>query len=132
MSLVQIMKSNARQYLSVAVLALAVRAAQVHGSDTGGHILIGQEASATERYAARELQRYLYQLSGSLLSVETAKADSRLSGRVFVLGTSRSNPLIAKLAEAGEVRVSAADPGPQGYVLKKIGRASSTSTLANR
>ena len=86
--------------------------------------VIGQNASAMEQYAARELQRYLYQVSDSFLPIETAKPGGKLSGRVFLLGTRESNPLIAELADEGQVQISASDPGPQGYVLKKAGQAS--------
>jgi hypothetical protein len=77
-----------------------------------------------EQYAARELQRYLYQVSGSFLAIETAKPDGTLSGQVFLLGTRESNPLIARLAEEAQIQISASDPGPQSYVLKKVGQAS--------
>jgi hypothetical protein len=117
-------RRNATLHVLIIVLTLGGSATQVAGADKRGHILIGQNASAMEQYAARELQRYLYQVSGSLLPIEAAKPESKLSGRVFVLGTSGSNPLIAKLAEEGQVQISAANPGPQGYVLKRLGRTS--------
>src|SRR5664279_5398894 len=97
---------NATLYLSIIVLALGVSVTQVAGVDKGARILVGQNASAMEQYAARELQRYLYQVSGSLLPVETARPESKPSGQVFVLGTSRSNPLVARLAEEGQVQIS--------------------------
>ena len=116
--------SMAKQQLSIilAVIALGVGWARLSAADKSGHIVIGQNASDMEHYAARELQRYLNQILGSLLTIETAKPDGTLSGRVFLLGTRESNPLIAKLAEESLIQVSASDPGPQGYVLKKAGQ----------
>jgi hypothetical protein len=103
------------------MVALAISATQVSGAGKSGCIVIGPKASAIEQYAARELQRYLYQVSGSFLAIEIAKPERVLPGPLFLLGTRDSNPLIAQLAEAGQVQISAADPGPQGYVLKKAG-----------
>jgi hypothetical protein len=82
----------------VILVALAISATQLPAKDGNGHILIGPKASPMEQYAARELQRYLYQVSGSLLTIDTAQPGSTLSGRVFLLGTLDSNPLIAELA----------------------------------
>jgi hypothetical protein len=113
-----------RLSILLAAIALAVGPTQLPAADTTGHIVIGPNAPALEQYAARELQRYLYQVSGAFLPIETAKPDRKLAGRAFLLGTRESNPLIAGLAEAGQIQISASDPGPQGYVLKKLGPAS--------
>ncbi len=127
--------STSKQHLTiiVTVIALAIGPTQLRAAHTSGHIVIGPNASAIEQYAARELQRYLYQVSGSLLAIEKAEPNRTLSGQVFLLGTRDSNPLIAQLAEAGQVQISATDPGPQGYVLKRVAQASplprSTETL---
>ena len=104
--------------LIIATVALGAR--EGFASARGGKILLGNNASALEQYAARELQRYLYQVSGSLLEIEAAVPGARLSGAVFVLGRRESNPLIAELADEGKLQISAAHPGPQGYVLKKV------------
>jgi hypothetical protein len=127
--------STSKQHtpIIIAVIAIAFGAWQAPGADRGGHIIIGQSASAMEQYAARELQRYLYQVSGSFLPIESVNLEARLAGPVFVIGTRASNPLIAKLAAEGQIQISTTDPGPQSYVLKKVGQASrmpnSTETL---
>ena len=117
----------------LAVIALTVAPTQLRATNRGGQIVIGPNAPAMEQYAARELQRYLYQVSGSFLPIESVNLEARLAGPVFVIGTRESNPLIAKLAAEGQVQVSTTDPGPQSYVLKKVGQASrmpnSTATL---
>ncbi len=113
---------NAKQQVSILMFALVVSVTQLFGADKGGHIFIGREASAIEQYAARELQRYLYEVSGTLLPVETARPGSKLSGQAFVVGTARSNPLVARLEAEGQVRVSAADPGCRGMCSRRWGR----------
>ena len=93
--------SNSKQHLSIilAVIALALGPMRLHAADKGGHIVVGADASAMEQYAARELQRYLYQVSGSFLTIETPRSNGMLAGRLFLLGTRESNPLIVKLAD---------------------------------
>ena len=112
-----------RKALLLSLIVLMFVQAQLPGAETRGQIFIGPGASAMEQYAARELQRYLYQVSGSLLTIETARRGAAPTGQVFLLGTRDSNPLIAELAEAGQLQVSTSDPGPQGYVLQKVGQA---------
>gem|GEM_PF-3648060 len=80
-------------------------------------IVIGAKASELERYASKELQRYLYQLSGTLPEIQTEPKN--LDRPTFIIGQTRTNAIIAKLASTHQVEVSPSDPGPQGYVLKK-------------
>lgn len=81
-------------------------------------IVIGAEASEIEQYAARELQRYLYALSGTLLPITTdAKANSDAA---FVVGQPGTNKKISEYVQAGLLKVSPEDPGEQGYVLKSF------------
>jgi hypothetical protein len=85
-------------------------------SKVQGEILIGRNAGPLETYAAKELQRYLYQLSGSLLEInENSRAVRKPS---FVIGRTASNPIIKKLLAEGKIRLSPAEPGLEGYVLK--------------
>jgi hypothetical protein len=81
-------------------------------------IVVGRHASATEHYAAAELQRYLYQLSGALLEIKTETSANRQPA--FVVGQVETNSLLRQLVSAGRVKVSEQDPGPQGYVLKRL------------
>src|ERR1022692_4450407 len=107
--------SKLRLSILLAVAAMTFAPTKLFAVDRSGHIVIGANASALEHYAARELQRYLYQVSGSFLAIETARSEEKRSGQVFLLGTRESNPLIAKLADEGQIQISATDPGPQGY-----------------
>lgn len=83
-----------------------------------GQIVIGANAPETERYAARELRRYLYQLSGEHLPIRPDTAGAK--GPSFVVGTPATNPRIAGLIQDGRLVLTPDDPGPQGYVLKHL------------
>src|SRR5689334_18257632 len=75
-----------RLCLSLLLVATAFGPREGFASARGGRILLGENASPMEQYAARELQRYLYQVSGSLLRIEAAAPAVKLSGLVFLLG----------------------------------------------
>jgi hypothetical protein len=71
-------------------------------------ILQSAHSGATEDYAARELSRYVYALSGNLPTITTSKITT--SG--YILGRRGTHPLIDELLKQ--------PIGPQGYALKKI------------
>ncbi len=87
-------------------------------ASASAEILIGAKASELEQYAAKELQRYLYQISGTLLKIRSGQQE--IGKPSFVIGTAESNPILQKLVLAKTLLVSPSDPGPQGYALKKI------------
>ena len=80
-------------------------------------IVTGSEASTIEDYAARELQRYLYQLTGSHPELIT-DADY-IDGPAFFVGRRENHSGIAALS-GDELHVSPEDPGPEGYVLRTV------------
>jgi hypothetical protein len=98
-------------------LAPLIASGQSKQSKSPVQIILGSTASEMERYAAKELQRYLYQISGTLPSISTNTAS--VSKPSFVVGMMSSNPLLAKLVKNGLLSISQSDPGPQGYVLKR-------------
>ena len=79
-------RSTQRLSILLAVIALAVVPTHLPATESSAHIVIGPNASAMEQYAARELQRYLYQVSGTFLTIQTATANAKLSGPSFLLG----------------------------------------------
>ncbi len=82
-----------------------------------GEILIGRNAGPLEAYAAKELQRYLYQLSGSLLEInENTRVVRKPS---FIIGRTATNPFIERLLAEGKIHLIPGEPGPEGYVLKR-------------
>jgi len=106
----------------VAVLCLAaglaVRcAAAPAATPPAGRIVVDANASSYEQYAAKELQRYLYQLSGGWLEIGSEWDPQK---PCFVIG--RAERLAAMKPSGAQqwVSVTPDDPGPQGYVLKKI------------
>ena len=80
-------------------------------------IIIGAQALQLERFAAQELQRYLWQVSGTFLEISTAETPPSGS---FILGQRKTNPLIDKLTKDGRLSLSSENPGQQGYVLKRV------------
>ena len=79
-----------RFLITMIVLTIFVSVNSAQGADA--QIIIGKDAPEFERYAGRELQRYLYQLSGSFLPVNSDAA--KIDCRSFVIGTKSSNALI--------------------------------------
>jgi hypothetical protein len=71
-------------------------------------IVVGRDASATEHYAAAELQWYLCQLSGTLLEIKTETSADRQPA--FVVGQVGTNSLLRRMVNAGQVKVSYPDP----------------------
>ena len=79
-------------------------------------IVVGERAPELEQYAARELQKYLYQVSGELLPVQS---DARTpAASAFIVGQPTTNRAIARLTARGIFSVTSDDPGPEGYALK--------------
>jgi hypothetical protein len=99
--------------LGILLPAVAAKAAQGEGQQL---IVIGPQASPLEQLAAKELQRYLWQVSGMLLEISSRETVSPGS---FLVGLRQSNPLIERLVREGTLALSAGDPGPQGYLLKQ-------------
>ena len=95
----------------------------VHLNEGASHkavaqILVSKKATPIEQYAAKELQRYLYQISGTLLEITSGATEIRQPS--FIIGQARNHQILRQLISAGELNLSDSDPGPQGYVLKKI------------
>jgi hypothetical protein len=87
---------------------------------TGAPIVMGARPAPLETLAARELQRYLGRVSGKVPQIST-RLPAR--GPAILLGTPQSLAPIAKLAQAGAVRVSPEALGDEGFVLKVVGGA---------
>jgi hypothetical protein len=71
-----------------------------------------------EAYAAQELSRYIYALTSDLPRITTNNTPS--TGYRFILGRPGHHPAIDKLVSNGQLAITASNPGPQGYLLKKI------------
>ena len=86
---------------------------------TDGQIVVGNDAPEMEKYAARELQRYLYEISGTLLPIKTDN-EAAIDKTSLVVGQSKTNTKINDFMTAGKFTVGPNDPGEQGYVLKRF------------
>jgi len=70
-------------------------------------------SNETDRFAASELQSYIYQATGERISV-AGTIPERGSSLVFLVGTTESNPLIARLVTEGQVRLG---DDPEGFTI---------------
>ena len=84
---------------------------------TADTIVCGVRADPIERYAATELQRYLWLRTGRHLPVVT-ETDSREQG-AFIVGSPAGSDRVAQAVDAGELTVDAG-LGTQGYVLHTV------------
>lgn len=80
-------------------------------------IVVGDEAAAEDLYAARDMNEELRALTGRTLPVVRAAAVAEPRD-VIVLGEPALNRWAEMLLTREGLRVSPADPGPEGYVLK--------------
>lgn len=92
-------------YLNLGMAASAVKA----------QILLTASATPIEEYAAVELQRYYYQLSGRLLSIDHEEVPDRKTE--FVL-TRLDHPLVKSWRDKGVLPLKSM-PGEQGYVIRQ-------------
>jgi hypothetical protein len=91
------------------------------GAFASAAIVHGQQADPLERLAAKELQRYLYRISGALLPVGGPQAWDEKPGEPLILvGTPAGNPLVHRLAEAGRVAAGEDVLGDQGFSVRAI------------
>lgn len=81
-------------------------------------IVSGSSGSAIEEYAVKELQRYMYQLSGKWLEIVPDSVPC--NDPAFIVGRTASNRLIAELDARGMIGLPDTPTGEQGYVLKTI------------
>ncbi|WP_319586198.1 alpha-glucuronidase family glycosyl hydrolase [uncultured Desulfobulbus sp.] len=82
------------------------------------NIIVGLKATPKEVYAAKELQRYIYQLTGDLLSIGDEK-DMNEAGS-FIIGQTGTNTIIKDLADSGTIKISQITLVHEGYILKKL------------
>jgi hypothetical protein len=114
------MKKKEENMRALSRIALSIIAATAFSSSaiTSGQIVVGAQAPEMEKYAARELQRYLYEISGALLPVVSDA--STIDRATFIVGQKSTNARINDFVNSWDFTVGPADPGPQGYVLKKL------------
>jgi len=107
---------NTARTTTIYILAI-VLAGSVLPPAVRANIVRAHDAAPLERYAARELQRYIHQISGALLEIG---AERRAGEPCFLIGTAGDIDSLKPDAASAWVKLTPEDPGPQGYVLKRI------------
>lgn len=103
------------QLRSLALLVFLIYTSPVHVLSQELLVMLPPAPTAMEDYAAKELCRYIYGLSGKLPVVS-----SDMKGPGYVVGRPGHHPLLDRLLSEGQIKLSAGSPGPQGYLLKKL------------
>jgi hypothetical protein len=121
-----------RRFASLLVVLVAVLAACWPGATSAQRsdekwnfasaaVVSGQQAGPLERLAAREVQRYLYRISGTLLPLASPEVVKSEPQRPLILvGTAQSNSLVAVAVQQGQVAAAKESLGDQGFVVKRI------------
>jgi len=85
-------------------------------------IVVGPQAAEQDLYAARELNEELTAWGVAPLEVVRAAEEDATAGSLLhnavLLGEPALNPAVARALAQGGLRVTAQDPGPEGYVLE--------------
>jgi hypothetical protein len=105
-------------FLSVCVGPAAAEPFVAKNGQAQATIVVGQQATAFDRWVAGELQRYLKQLSGAELQVvcsDTLPADQ---SALIVVGSPATNALLAASQEKGQVDFKGLKP--EGLILKTV------------
>ncbi|MHB1455958.1 MAG: alpha-glucuronidase family glycosyl hydrolase [Armatimonadota bacterium] len=110
--------SHILSYTTLSIMSMFILSTSFANTGTSQNIIIGRSATSKEAFAAKELQRYIYQLTGNLLTI-CNDTDVNVKS-AFVVGQVSSNSVIKDLADSGAIEISNTDPGPEGYILKKL------------
>jgi alpha-N-acetylglucosaminidase len=84
-------------------------------------IAIGTGAAWIDQHAAEELTKFVEEMTGTGLDI--VDADSSAAGaasNLILIGRQENNKLIAGLAAAGKIELSASSPGGEGYTIKTV------------
>jgi len=91
------------------------------GSVSKGTIVIGQNTKGLEYFTAREIQRYLYEISGVAFNIDTDRnVMNNITAPLILVGQKGTNLLIKELSDKKLITISPEDPGSEGFVLKKL------------
>lgn len=85
-------------------------------------VVLGRGSVQLERLAATELSKFAGAMLGKAVQVMTEEqwGDSSNDGPVFILGTAKTNGLIAQMQQEGVIRLPESSVGTQGFLLKGI------------
>jgi len=84
-------------------------------------VLVGERATAAERRAAEEFERYVREISGTALAIRRVVAGEPLPpGDAVLIGRAETHSVVADLVGNGLVALSSTDPGLDGYVMSPV------------
>ncbi|MHB8524327.1 MAG: malectin domain-containing carbohydrate-binding protein, partial [Limisphaerales bacterium] len=114
-------KTNLRSFVAIACIGLAVPASTrtAWAAQTQPVIVSPAGASPLEKLAAREVRRYVYLRTGSLLSIKTDSGPPSAE-RGAIIVARKDRPALNTLRADPAFRASLALLKPQGYILKTV------------
>ena len=83
-------------------------------------IVVGKNAEPREQLAAKELQRYLGLLTGTLPSVRHDRGGAPKDTTFIVIGQQDSNAVLSDLVRSGALPDAERRPGAEGYVIRTV------------
>jgi|GEM_PF-1042573 len=88
---------------------------------TKAAVIIGNNPTWIEQYAAQELVRYIKEISGAQLKiVNTENEVSKGVDNIILIGRSETNRKIAELYDKGQIKLSMDYPGLDGFIIKSV------------
>jgi hypothetical protein len=105
-------------FLSVCVGPAAAESFVAKNGQAQATIVVGQQATAFDRWVAGELQRYLKQLSGGELQVVSSDKLPADQSALIVVGSPATNALLATAQEKGQADFKGLKP--EGLILKTV------------
>ena len=107
----------------LAVFATAGEIRMVVNGEAESRIIVADEATEVERFAAAELQRYISQMTagneagGKVPIISSGKAGDALNGDIL-LGRAATHSRVAALCQQQQIAVDAVALGSDGYVIR--------------
>ena len=108
--------------VSASVSALEPDFVLVKQGEPEAAIVVGDKATRPERHAAEELVNYVRQISGATLPVTTESSPAAHGAkRLVLIGRPETNGQVRALQAKGQLDLSAAHPGLDGFVIQTVG-----------
>jgi len=106
----------------VGVLSSCGAADRAKGAVERIQIVIGREATALEKLAAKEVRRYWYLRTARLAEIHLGLGDKVNNGQTVVIADKRRIGQVTVTGTVREIAEQVADLGPEQYILKTLGR----------
>ncbi len=106
--------------LLLLTLVLSASAALASPFPQRYYLVLGDNASKTELLTTRQFGNDLRNVTGDSIEIMRSNQPLPEHGIVFLIGTVKSNPLIARLSASGKIRLSSKFPGPRGGIWSAV------------